>query len=151
VRAFLDTTQHRAYGLAPDAYRALVRTWMRELERTGLLTLAFPGVTTETRDLGPFMLLFEMLALGDLSLLVKPGVQCGLFGGSVYFLGTQRHHAMLARVASLDLLGCFAMSEVGHGSNVAELETVATYDAATRELVVHTPTESARKEWIGGA
>src|SRR5581483_7643382 len=48
-------------------------------------------------------------------------------------------------------LGCFAMSEVGHGSNVASLETTARYDHATRTLELHTPGESARKEWIGGA
>src|SRR5690606_33694639 len=49
------------------------------------------------------------------------------------------------------LPGCFAMSEVGHGSNVADLETTARFDPATRELVIDTPAESARKEWIGGA
>jgi acyl-CoA oxidase len=51
----------------------------------------------------------------------------------------------------LEELGCFAMSEVGHGSNVAALETVARYEHETRELVIVTPSESARKEWIGGA
>ena len=43
------------------------------------------------------------------------------------------------------------MSEVGHGSNVAAVETTARYDHATREIELHTPGESARKEWIGGA
>jgi len=32
------------------------------------------------------------------------------------------------------------MTETGHGSNVAALETTATYDVATREFVVHSPT-----------
>ena len=78
-------------------------------------------------------------------------MQFGLFGGSVFFLGTERHHQLLPEIASLALPGCFAMSEIGHGSNVAELETVARYDHATRELEVHTPAESARKDWIGNA
>ena len=151
VRAFLDTPDQRAYGLPKDEYRALVRRWMTDFEKTGLAKLAFPGVTSDTPDLSSFMLVFETLGLGDLSLLVKLGVQLGLFGGSVYFLGTERHRAMLADVASLRVLGCFAMSEVGHGSNVADLETTATYDASARELVLHTPSESARKDWIGGA
>ncbi|MCB9603130.1 MAG: acyl-CoA dehydrogenase family protein [Sandaracinus sp.] len=151
ARAFLDDPERRMYGLGKDAQRDKVRGWLRELSATGLLDLAFPGVTSEVADLQPFMTLFETLALGDLSLVVKTGVQVGLFGGSLYFLGTERHHARLADTASLRLLGCFAMSEVGHGSNVAALETLARYDAQTHELVLHTPREAARKEWIGGA
>ncbi len=151
VRAFLADPAHRAYGLDRDDYRALVRTWLAELAALGFGALAFPGITTDEPDLRPFMVAFETLAFGDLSLLVKLGVQFGLFGGSIFFLGTERHHRRLPQVASLELPGCFAMSEVGHGSNVADLETVARYDHATRELEVHTPGESARKDWIGGA
>ncbi len=97
------------------------------------------------------MATFEELGHGDLSLAVKLGVQAGLYGGAVWALGTAHHHERLSRVANLEELGCFAMSEVGHGSNVADLETVARYDHDTREWVIHTPAESARKEWIGGA
>jgi len=150
ARTFLDDPTRRMYGLGKDEQRDKVRAWLRALSDTGLLDLAFPGVTSDVPDLQPFMVLFETLALGDLSLVVKTGVQVGLFGGSLYFLGTERHHAKLADVASLKLPGCFAMSEVGHGSNVAGLETIARYDPATRELVIHTPREAARKEWIGG-
>jgi acyl-CoA oxidase len=151
VRAFLDDPAKRAYGLSPDAHRALVRGWLAELAGAGVGRLAFPTVTTDAPDLRPFMVAFETLAHGDLSLLVKAGVQFGLFGGSVYVLGTERHRPLLADIASLALPGCFAMSEIGHGSNVSDLETVARYDHATREIVVSTPSESARKEWIGGA
>ncbi len=151
VRAFLDDPGKRAYGLSPADHRARVRGWLAELAGAGLGRLAFPGVTSDVPDLRPFMVAFETLAHGDLSLLVKAGVQLGLFGGSIYTLGTERHRALLPDVASLALPGCFAMSEIGHGSNVSDLETTATYDAETRELVIHTPAESARKEWIGGA
>ena len=150
MREFLGEPGRRAYGLQMPQYRALVMDWLRELANTGIGELAYPGVTAKG-DLQGFMAAFETLALGDLSLLVKCGVQFGLFGGSILNLGTARHHALLPAVARLELLGCFAMSEVGHGSNVAELETVARYDHDTRELVIHTPSESARKEWIGGA
>lgn len=37
------------------------------------------------------------------------------------------------------------------GSNVAGLETTATFDEATDEFVIHTPNVSATKWWIGGA
>jgi len=151
VRAFLDDPERRMYGLSKAEQRAKVRGWLKDLADSGLTKLSFPGVTSDTPDLRSFMTAFETLALGDLSLVVKAGVQLGLFGGSLYFLGTDRHRALLHDVASLKMLGCFAMSEVGHGSNVAELETVARYDHETRELVLHTPRESARKDWIGGA
>jgi acyl-CoA oxidase len=90
--------------------------------------------------------------MGNLSLLIKYGVQFGLFGGAVYQLGTQYHHEKyLNALGKLDLAGCFAMTETGHGSNVRDLETTATYDHATRTLVVHSPTETAGKEYIGNA
>lgn len=150
VRRFLDDPKLRAYGLPTQEYRQHVLDWTRALAATGLSDIAFPGVL-EHGDLRAFTVVFETLALGDLSLLVKCGVQFGLFGGSLLLLGTERHHALLAEVAKTNALGCFAMSEVGHGSNVAALETTATYDPATREFVVHTPGESARKDWIGNA
>ncbi len=94
----------------------------------------------------------EMLAMSDLSLMVKAGVQWGLFGGAIENLGTKLHHDLYVKpTIDLDLLGCFAMTESGHGSDVQELETTATYDAATSEFVVHSPTPSARKDYIGGA
>lgn len=150
VREFLAGPDRRAYGLPVPAMRDLVRGWLFELAATGLGARAFPGVTHDG-DLQSFMAAFEELGHGDLSLVVKWGVQIGLYGGAVWALGTARHHARLAAIARAEELGCFAMSEVGHGSNVADLETTATYDPATRELIVHTPGESARKEWIGGA
>ncbi len=152
VRAFLDDAEKRAYGLPTPEYREKVMGWIRELASKGLGLRAFPGVTSKEPDLGAFITTFETLAMGDLSLVVKFGVQFGLFGGSIYFLGTDAQRAaILPKVATLETVGCFAMSEVGHGSDVQNLETVATWEAETRSFVVHTPRESARKDWIGGA
>jgi acyl-CoA oxidase len=49
------------------------------------------------------------------------------------------------------VIGCFAMTELAHGSNVAGLETTATFDPSTDEFVIHTPHLGATKWWIGGA
>ncbi len=103
-------------------------------------------------DVGAAVTQIEMLAMSDLSLMVKAGVQWGLFGGAVENLGTERHHkAYVRKIIDLDLLGCFAMTETGHGSDVQSLETTATYDPATQEFVVDSPTPSSRKDYIGGA
>lgn len=45
--------------------------------------------------------------------------------------------------------GCYAQTEMGHGSNVAGLETTATLDKSTDEFVIHTPVISAVKMWPG--
>ena len=138
--------------LDPSAYREQTLAWCRRLADEGLGGLAFPEGHGGGGDLGAFVSAFETLAWGDLSLLVKFGVQFGLFGGSIQMLGTEKHHEKyLRRVASLDLPGCFAMSETGHGSNVRDVGTTATYDAETDEIVIDTPFPAARKDWIGNA
>ncbi|MBX5486374.1 MAG: acyl-CoA dehydrogenase family protein [Mycolicibacterium hassiacum] len=103
-------------------------------------------------DVGAAITRIEMLAMSDLSLMVKAGVQWGLFGGAIENLGTERHHqAYVRQIIDLDLLGCFAMTETGHGSDVQSIETTATYDPATREFVIDSPTATSRKDYIGGA
>ncbi|MBU8814963.1 acyl-CoA dehydrogenase family protein [Mycolicibacterium goodii] len=103
-------------------------------------------------NVGAAIAQIEMLAMSDLSLMVKAGVQWGLFGGAVENLGTERHHKeYVRRIIDLDLLGCFAMTETGHGSDVQSIETTATYDPSTQEFVIHSPTPTARKDYIGGA
>ncbi|KAL6079438.1 Acyl-coenzyme A oxidase [Balamuthia mandrillaris] len=91
------------------------------------------------------------LSLLDMSVVVKFAAQYSLMGGGLLSLGSQRHQHLVDAVTSLDLLGCFAMSELGHGSDVRGLETTATYDPQTKEFIIHTPTTLAQKYWIGGA
>ncbi len=118
----------------------------------GLPRGEYPEAYGGRDDPGAAIAVFETLAYGDLSVLVKFGVQFGLWGGSILQLGTAHHHeAYLARIASLELPGCYGMTETGHGSNVRDLETVACYDAEAGGFVVHTPSPDARKDWIGNA
>ncbi|MGE0158024.1 MAG: acyl-CoA dehydrogenase [Gemmatimonadales bacterium] len=139
-------------GLAPAEYRERVLEAVRHLAREGLGSLGYPTRYGGQGDPAAAVAVFETLAFGDLSVVVKFGVQFGLFGGSVLQLGTERHHeAHLRAIASLGLPGCYAMTETGHGSNVRDLETTATYDAATDELVIHTPHAQAAKNYIGNA
>jgi acyl-CoA oxidase len=139
-------------GEDTETQREHVLARMAALTEAGYPALGFPSRYGGLDDVGGSVTGFEMLATGDLSLLVKAGVQWGLFGGAVLHLGTQRHHrAYLADIISLDLIGCFAMTETGHGSDVAALRTSATYDPATQEFEIHTPFEAARKDYIGNA
>lgn len=133
-------------------YRERVLEACRLLAKQGVGATPFPPEFGGQGKIADSITAFETLAFSDLSVLVKYGVHFGLFGGSIYQLGTRYHHEkFLPAVMRLDLPGCFAMTERGHGSNVREIETVATYDAATREFVIHTPRPEARKEYIGNA
>ena len=134
------------------AYREKVLEWCRALAREGFGALAFPEEFGGADDVAASVAAFETIAYHDLSLLVKYGVHFGLFGGSIYLLGTRVHHEKYLRdVGSLELPGCFAMTETGHGSNVRDIETTARYDAAAGEFVIHTPVPHARKDYIGNA
>ncbi|MEU4344696.1 acyl-CoA dehydrogenase [Nocardia sp. NPDC023852] len=133
------------------AARARVLAQMRAIAAIGYAERGFRRENGGTGEPGAAVVGLEMLAYTDLSLWVKSGVQWGLFGGAVENLGSERHRKYIEQLISLDLLGCFAMTESGHGSDVANLETTATYDPQTEEFVVHSPTPSARKDYIGGA
>ena len=140
----------------PDAsteqYRAVIADAVRTLAQSGRPHQGFHPAYGGGGDVGGVVAAFQMLGHGDLSLLVKAGVQWGLFGGALQALGTQRHHDRYLRdMMDGTLLGCFAMTETGHGSDVQHLRTTATYDADTGEFVVHTPEPGARKDYIGGA
>jgi acyl-CoA oxidase len=154
VRAVVSRPEFAKPGPPPstEEYREQVMEWARTLAATGGPSLLFPEEFGGLGKVGAAIAAFETLAHSDLSLLVKCGVQFGLFGGAVHHLGTRPHHERyLERIASLELPGCFAMSETGHGSDVQHVETTATYDPDAQEFVIHTPSESACKDYIGNA
>ena len=133
-------------------YRELVLEWAQTLAGEGLTAPGFPEEFGGQGDAGANVAAFETLGHGDLSLLVKFGVQFGLWGGAVQQLGTRVHHERyLKPTATLELPGCFAMTEFGHGSNVQQLRTTAVYDSGSGEFVIDTPDDDASKEYIGNA
>jgi len=153
MRAFLSGSQfERRYGLSKEDKREDVLRWCRELAKAGYGALSYPTYAGGADDMARFAVAFEMTAYFDVSLTIKFGVQFGLFGGAINMLGSERHHKeYLPETGTLELPGCFAMTENGHGSNVFDIETEARYDPETQEFVVHTPVDRAHKEYIGNA
>jgi acyl-CoA oxidase len=140
------------YGESVAEARDRVTRAAKKLADSGRVGFGFPKEYGGEDDAGGSVVSIEMLAFGDLSLMVKAGVQWGLFGGALQLLGTKRQHdKYLPDVMSFDLPGCFAMTETGHGSDVQQLRTTCTYDPATQTFDLHTPHQAARKDYIGNA
>lgn len=73
-----------------------------------------------------------------------------LFGVAVMSLGTSSlHWTALKDLCELKYFGCFALTELAHGSNVQGIGTTATYDHNTWEIVLNTPRAEDMKFWIG--
>ena len=139
------------HELSMEDARERTLAQLKDLVATGIPGAGFRTANGGEGDPGGAVTGIEMLAQFDLSLMVKAGVQWGLFGGAVENLGTERHMKLISEIISLELVGCFAMTETGHGSDVQNLETTATYDAEAQEFVIHSPTPSSRKDYIGNA
>lgn len=134
------------------AYREKVLSWCKHLAEQGFGSMAYPKAYGGQADMQKYFAIMEALSYHDLSLVIKFGVQFGLWGMSVYFLGTEKHHKKyLKDIGTLELPGCFAMTETNHGSNVKGIETTATYNHTDKTFTIHTPHEMARKEYIGNA
>nr|AFQ93694.1 acyl-CoA oxidase 2 [Prunus persica] len=103
-------------------------------------------------DPAKYFAILEAVGSVDVSLAIKMGVQYSLWGGSVLNLGTKKHKdKYFDGIDNMDYPGCFAMTELHHGSNVQGLQTVATFDPLTDEFIIDTPNDGAIKWWIGNA
>jgi acyl-CoA oxidase len=147
-----DPAFWRVDGLSMDEHRERVLSQMHLLVDNGGVHRAFPQEYGGAADNGANIAGFTELVAADPSLQIKSGVQWGLFGSAVLQLGTKEHHdKWLPGIMSLEIPGAFAMTETGHGSDVAAIGTTATYDPATEEFVIHTPFRGAWKDYLGNA
>ncbi len=135
-----------------ETYRLHVLEVIKTLANKGFGALAFEEKYGGRNSIGRYMSVFETLCYYDLSIAVKFGVQFGLFGGAVYQLGTTLHHdKYIKSIGDASMLGCFAMTETGHGSNVKDLETTAAYNHSDKSISITSPTFTSGKEYIGNA
>jgi acyl-CoA oxidase len=152
----------RATFLADDLLRdpaadvETSREWtlnrLLQLNTNGLGATGVPDGADAVSDPLSAVMVFELLAHGDLSVTIKSGVQFGLFGGAVTNLGNEWHHeTYLPDITSMRLLGGFAMTELGHGSDVQSLATTITYLPDSEEYEVHSPSPDAAKAYIGNS
>ncbi len=132
--------------------REAVFRWCRELADEGIGALSLPQEYGGQDDMTAFLAAFETIAFHDISLTIKFTVQFGLWLGSVRLLGRELHHKKYLRaIGSFELPGCFAMTEIDHGSNVRELETLARFDPTTGGFIITSPNFGSGKNYIGNA
>ncbi|UPL10997.1 acyl-CoA dehydrogenase family protein [Microbacterium sufflavum] len=147
-----DPAFWRQDELGKDEHRERVLSQLHLLVENKAVHRAFPKRFGGEENNGGNIAGFEELVAADPSLQIKSGVQWGLFGSAILQLGTAEHHEKwLPGVMDLSIPGAFAMTEIGHGSDVAAVGTTATYDPETEEFVIHTPFRGATKEYLGNA
>ncbi|KAL4892054.1 hypothetical protein BDV59DRAFT_57060 [Aspergillus ambiguus] len=56
----------------------------------------------------------------------------------------------IPKAENFEITGCYAQTELGHGSNLRGIETTATFDPNADEIILNSPTLSSHKYWIGG-
>ena len=78
------------------------------------------------------------------------GLHTVMFIPAIIGQGTQEQKDKWLPLANnYDIIGCYAQTEMGHGTYVRGLETTATYDPKKQEFVIHSPTLTSTKWWPG--
>ncbi|KAK6204645.1 acyl-coenzyme A oxidase 4 [Scheffersomyces amazonensis] len=109
----------------------------------------------EVENFQDFNRRLSIIGVFDPQVATRIGVNLGLFLSCIRGNGTSdqlQYWALGKNTAYIrGIYGCFAMTELAHGSNVMGIETTATYDKENEEFVINTPHIGATKWWIGGA
>lgn len=73
-------------------------------------------------------------------------IHWGMFVPAIKGSGTEeQQNKWLPLATTMRIIGSYAQTELGHGSNVQGIETTATFDPTTDEFIIHSPTLTSSK------
>ena len=82
---------------------------------------------------------------------LRIGVDFDLYLRSLLSFGTNKHLIFIKKLFNLTDFGCFALSELAHGSNNKDIITTAQYKQDSDEFIINSNSELGYKFWIGSA
>ena len=135
----------KEHGLVPD-YSAAEKSRVDQYEivhKFGEMFKKVKAIDFMAEDVKP-----RYLFLSNLH--TKGGVGFLMALHTIKCLGTQEQVDNWAtKIANKEWYGCYVQTELGHGSDVQNLKTVAVYDHKTQDFTIHTPDVDAIKWWPG--
>ncbi|XP_046680668.1 peroxisomal acyl-coenzyme A oxidase 3-like isoform X2 [Homalodisca vitripennis] len=96
-----------------------------------------------------YQALVTALVQYDICVLFKSTISVHFFGACIRGLGTAEQQKYFDDAYDEKLSGCFALTEVAHGTDAKRMRTTATYDPHTKEFILHSEDFESAKCWIG--
>ena len=84
---------------------------------------------------------------------VKCDITFFLYAKTLYYFSSSNpvQQEMARQAMNYEHIGCFGLTELGHGSNAKGVLTEAIYDHYNKQFIMNSPCEEAMKFWIGAA